>query len=297
MVPILPCIGWSPSGKPYNVPSDEIALEAVTHLGAVKLFIISLSGGLKGDLPVQTEGLESGHSAGSSDGNSYRNSLRLTLQEAERILDHHRNAPWSKPLAELDLALRASRAGVERVHLIDGAEEGAILKELFSNLGTGIMIYGDEYESIRPIRSKDIPDILRLMEPLMRQGILLKRTGEDIQQKKGDYAVFVIDGQIHACGALHNWGEGQGEIAALATDSAWADRGLGSRMVRYFLARAEKAKLHRVFVLTTRTHDWFESLGFKEVPLESLPERKRMAYDRHRRSAIFALDLQEFSPP
>jgi amino-acid N-acetyltransferase len=47
MVPIIPCIGWSPSGKPYNVPSDEIALSAAANLGAVKLFIISVSGGVK----------------------------------------------------------------------------------------------------------------------------------------------------------------------------------------------------------------------------------------------------------
>ena len=40
MVPILPCIGWSPAGKPYNVPSDEIALAVSAALGAVKLFIV-----------------------------------------------------------------------------------------------------------------------------------------------------------------------------------------------------------------------------------------------------------------
>ena len=43
MVPILPCIGWSPAGKPYNVPSDEIALEAATKLKAIKLFVVSMS--------------------------------------------------------------------------------------------------------------------------------------------------------------------------------------------------------------------------------------------------------------
>ena len=46
-VPILPCIGWSPAGKPYNVPSDEIALAVSAALGAVKLFIVSVHGGLR----------------------------------------------------------------------------------------------------------------------------------------------------------------------------------------------------------------------------------------------------------
>ncbi len=42
MVPILPCIGWSPSGKPYNVPSAEIALAAASALKAEKLFFLSV---------------------------------------------------------------------------------------------------------------------------------------------------------------------------------------------------------------------------------------------------------------
>jgi amino-acid N-acetyltransferase len=103
--------------------------------------------------------------------------------------------------------------------------------------------------------------------------------------------VFEIDGQIHACGALHDWGEGQGEIAAIATDPAYVDLGLGRRIVRYFLERAEKIALRRVFVLTTRTHDWFESLGFREAPVATLPEKKRKFYDKNRNSKVFALEL------
>jgi amino-acid N-acetyltransferase len=38
MVPVLPCIGRSPSGKSYNVPSDEIALAVSAALNAAKLF-------------------------------------------------------------------------------------------------------------------------------------------------------------------------------------------------------------------------------------------------------------------
>jgi amino-acid N-acetyltransferase len=82
-----------------------------------------------------------------------------------------------------------------------------------------------------------------------------------------------------------------GEIAAIATDPAYADMGLGRRMVRFLIERAEKQGLRRVFVLTTRTHDWFESLGFKECSVESLPPLRRKNYDRRRNSKVFALDL------
>jgi amino-acid N-acetyltransferase len=284
MVPILPCIGYSPSGKPYNVPSDEIALEASVALGAVKLFIVSVHQGLRGGDYKIPENIE-------LDGQG--RIVRLTPQEAEAVLElNSRNGEPDKPLTELCLALKASRSGVERVHLIDGREEGAVLRELFSNLGAGTMVYADEYEAIRSLKTADIPDILRLMEPLMQQGLLVRRNAEDIQEKKADYVVFEVDGSIHACAALHNRGEGQGEIAAVATDPAYTDMGLGRRMVRFLIDRATKQDFRRVFVLTTRTHDWFESLGFKECSVESLPLSRRKNYDQSRNSKIFALDLR-----
>jgi amino-acid N-acetyltransferase len=288
LIPILPCIGWSSAGKPYNVSSDEIALAASAALGAVKLFIVSVNRGLRaGDyaIPGDIEVGEKGRI------------VRLTPQEAEAVLEmnQEREAAGTgpggidMPLSELRLALRASKAGIERVHIINGREEGAILRELFSNLGAGTMVYADEYESIRDLKTADIPDVLRLMEPLMNQGILIRRRSEDIQEKKTDYMVFEVDGSVHACGALHDWGEGQGEIAAIATDPTYADMGLGRRIVRCLIDRAAREGFRRVFVLTTRTQDWFESLGFREDSPESLPVLRRASYDRDRKSKVFTL--------
>jgi amino-acid N-acetyltransferase len=180
---------------------------------------------------------------------------------------------------------------VERVHLVDGRDEGAVLRELFSNLGVGTMIYADEYESIRPFNVDDAAEVMRLMEPLMARGILLRRTADEVLEKRDDYVVYDVDGSVHACGALHDWGEGQGEIAAIATDPAYADLGLGRRIVRYLIDRAGKRGFRRVFVLTTKTHDWFELLGFREANVDSLPERKKRHYDEKRRSKVFALEL------
>ena len=283
MIPILPCIGWSPAGKPYNVSSDEIAFQAASKLQAIKLFIVSLSGGIrKGNYNIP-DSIETGENG---------RVIRLTPAEAAKIAEANSHIRSDdKALNELKLAIKASVAGVERIHIIYGAEEGAVLKELFSNLGAGTMVYADEYESIRALHSKDIPDILRLMEPLMQDGFLIRRSQEDIQNKKDDYAVFEIDGRIHACGALHDWGENQGEIAAIATDPGFSDLGLGRRIVHYLVEKAGKAGMRRVFVLTTRTHDWFESLGFRESSVESLPLKKRAIYNTLRNSKVFSLDL------
>ncbi len=291
MVPILPCIGWSPSGKPYNLPSDEIALAACKALGAAKFFIVSADGGIRAErhrLPKQVQTLEEGRVP------------RLTPAEAEEILalnpppaarSGEADPEAARAVAELAIAVKACQAGTERVHLVDGREEGAILRELFSNLGVGTMIYADEYESIRPMEGRDVQEIVRLMEPLIAAGFLIRRGPEDVLEKKDDYVVYEVDGSVHACGALHDWGEGQAEIAAIATDPVYGDLGLGRRIVKYLIERAARTGFKRTFVLTTRTHDWFESLGFREVPVASLPERKRRVYDEKRKSKAFALEL------
>ena len=284
MIPVIPCIGWNPSGRPYNVFSDEIAAAASASLGANKFFIISLAGALNKKILKVPDSIDTGESS---------RITRLTPHEAESIIELNkgRSGIEQKPLKDLSLALRVLKAGVERVHLVNGAEEGAVLKELFSNLGSGTMIYAGEYESIRAMHSSDIPDILRLMEPLMQEGYLVRRSAFDIQEKKDDYIVFEIDGRIRACAALHNWGENQCEIAALAADPAYSDLGIGRRIVNYFIERAAKTGMKRIFVLTTRTHDWFESLGFREATPESLPEMKRRVYDKKRNSKVFALQI------
>lgn len=291
MIPILPCIGWSPSGKPYNVPSDEIALAVAIKLKAVKLFIVSSHGAVSTKNINTIENLDL-----RPDGSL----IRLTPAQTQALIkanaeDKVKNNACSDLkmtyLRELKLALRAIKAGVNRVQIIDGREEGSVLKELFSNMGAGMMIYADEYDSVRAFHSRDLPDILRLMEPLMYKGNLVRRSAEQIQDKKDDYSVLEIDGSIRACGALHDWGENQGEIAAIATDPQYTDLGLGKMIVGYFIEKARKNKMRRVFALTTQTQDWFESLGFKEATVESLPEKKRKVYDHSRKSKVIALEL------
>jgi amino-acid N-acetyltransferase len=293
-VPILPCIGWGPSGKSYNVSSDELALAASAALGAIKLFIVSAGPGIGTELTLP-EGVETAENGKPG---------RLTPAEAEAILelnlrfrpemqvqpDALQAAGAPAELSRLDLALAASKAGVERIHLVDGREEGAVLGELFSNLGSGTMIYADEYEAVRPLKTGDIPGLLRIMKPLVRQGVLIPRSPGDILDKKEDFFVFGIDGRAHACGALHCWGN-QGEIAALAVDPAYADRGLGSRMLRFLINKAKKDGLVRVFLLTTKTQDWFESFGFRESGPDVLPAKRAKNYDGKRNSKVFVLEL------
>ena len=287
MIPIFPCIGWNAAGKPYNLSSDDIALAVAEALQAEKLFFVTDSDGFLETRFKLPSGLVK-----NSDGRV----ARLSLEEAEEVLNLNSDNP-DPDLKYLALALAACRKGTERAHVVDGRMEGAILREIFSNLGVGTMIYGNaEYESIRPMRAEDVSSVLRLMQPLVEEGVLIKRTGNDLIARQGDFVVYSIDDVVHACGALHDYGEGQGEIAAIATNPVYRHLSMGRKIVSYLVDKAEKLGMTRVFALTTRTVDWFEQLGFTETDLESLPARKRETYDHARKSRIFALQLQDRKP-
>jgi amino-acid N-acetyltransferase len=174
--------------------------------------------------------------------------------------------------------------------------EGAILREIFSNLGIGTMVYGNDYESIRPMKAVDIGNVLRLMQPLVEEGILIKRTESELMARQSDFVVYSIDDVVHACGALHDYGEGQGEIAAIATNPVYGHLSMGRKILTYLVQKAVKLGMTRVFALTTRTVDWFEQLGFVESDLESLPARRREIYNHSRKSRIFALELKDQKP-
>src|SRR5215475_10691524 len=286
MIPIFPCIGWNAAGKPYNLSSDDIAMAVAEGLQAEKLFFVTDSDGFmetRFDLP---SGLVK-----NSDGRV----ARLSLEEAEEVLKLNASNP-DPDLKYLELALAACRKGTKHAHIVDDRMEGAILREIFSNLGIGTMVYGNDYESIRPMKVDDIGDVLRLMQPLVQEGILVKRSEEELMARHGDFVVYSIDDVVHACGALHDYGDGQAEIAAIATDPVYSHLSMGRKIVSYLIDKAEKLGLARVFVLTTRTTDWFEQLGFVESNLDSLPAKKRDSYNHARKSRIFALELKDRKP-
>jgi amino-acid N-acetyltransferase len=220
---------------------------------------------------------------------------RLSLEEAQEVLDL--NAGNTDPdLSYLAMALAACQKGTERAHILDGRMEGAILREIFSNLGIGTMVYGREYEAIRPMKADDIGDVLRLMQPLMAEGILVSRTEDDLLARQADFVVYSIDDVVHACGALHDYGEGQAEIAAIATNPVYSHLSMGRKILSFLIEKAAKMGITRVFVLTTRTLDWFERVGFVETELETLPAKKRQTYNHARKSRIFALELKDLKP-
>jgi amino-acid N-acetyltransferase len=279
-VPILPCIGWGPTGRPYNIASNELAVIVASRLGAEKLFFITAEDGIFAKNYRVPEGIPVSPTGRISN---------LSLSDLEVFFAANPDA--GRP-PHLEQARRACEAGVERVHILNGKTDGVLLKEIFSNLGSGTMVYSNRYSGIRPMKHNDVSEVLRVMEPFVKQGILVPRSEEVLSDTCKDYIVFEVDGAIHASAALHRYTDTCGEIAAIAVEENYSHLGVGPRLVDYLCELARKSGIARVFVLTTRTTDWFLSLGFEEGDLSSLPEQKRAAYSLERKSKILIKNLE-----
>jgi amino-acid N-acetyltransferase len=273
-IPIFPCIGWNAKGDPYNISSDELAKVIAVELKASKLFFITADTVLSNKnckVPSAMILPEDGRIS------------KLSMGQAQQLLEAN---PENPQMGRIETALHACKQGVNRVHILDGTSDGAVLKEIFSNLGIGTMIHNNTYEKIREMENQDISSVLSLMKPFIDNGNLIPRSRQDLEEKKGDYVVYSMDGIIHGCGALHSYSDELAEIAALAVDRKFVHLKIGGKIVSYLLEQAQNRGLKRVFVLTTQTSDWFQALGFEAADVEDLPEDKRAQYNKDRNSRV-----------
>ena len=121
-VPVVASIAVDDTGQAYNVNADVVAAELAIELGAEKLVFINDVPGLigpTGDL--------------------------LSELSAQQCLDllAQGGVVEGGMIPKLESAVDALRAGVKRVHLVDGRVEHSLVLELFTPEGVGTMIAPD----------------------------------------------------------------------------------------------------------------------------------------------------------
>ncbi|MCB9496184.1 MAG: amino-acid N-acetyltransferase [Fibrobacteria bacterium] len=282
-VPIVPNIGWNAVGKPYNVSSSQLAMEMAIQLGANKLFFLC---DVRPDLADDLELPEDVHLR--------ENGLleSVTMAQAQELLGRNPDRIRQPFRDYVERGVEACRKGVRRTHIVDGQEDGALLREVFSQDGIGTMVYANEYDHIRRATLTDVQDIQRLQEPYVKQGVLVPRSADVIAAKIADYAVYEVDGFVQGGAALHLFPDGSAEIAAVAVSEHLRRWGIGRKLVQYLMDRAHRLGLDRVFLLTTQTSDWFAELGFVRGDLGDLPQEKAATYSHQRGSLIFVRTLR-----
>lgn len=195
-------------------------------------------------------------------------------------------------LSELAAAAFVCRRGVQRVHLLDGTIGGVLLLELFKRDGMGTMVASDLYEGTRMAKLTDLSGIKQILQPLVESGALVRRTDEELLKALDSFYVVEREGQIIACAALFPFfKEKCGEVAAIAVSSECRGQGQGDKLLDYIEKKAASLGLDMLFLLTTRTADWFKSRGFRECSIEMIPEERRKRINLSRNSKYYMKKL------
>ena len=274
---LLSPFGFSPTGEAFNLTMEDVATSAAIALQADKLLFVTEVEGIHEDLNDPNSAIDT----------------ELALADAERML---RELP--APTQPTDVAfylrhcVRACRNGVERSHILPFAVDGALLQEVYTHDGIGTMLVDEKLESLREAVSDDIGGILSLIEPLERDGTLVKRDRTEIERDIALYTVIEHDGVIFGCAALYPYPEAKtAEMAALTVSAAVQGQGDGERILKRIEQRAKAQGLSSIFVLTTRTMHWFIKRGFQQVDPDWLPEARKRKYNRDRRSQVLVKKL------
>jgi amino-acid N-acetyltransferase len=266
IIPVLPPLGFDGDGKTYRVNSDSVALAAADALKAAKLmFITTQDGILVGERVIR----------------------QMPVTDLESVLALQKAEVHPAMLSKAIHAVAACKAGVPRVHVINGGVEEGLLAEVFTNEGVGTLIYGNEFQQIRRALKKDVRSILNLTKSSVASDELVKRTRSSIEKQLNEYYIFEIDKNPVACVALHGFpDQNKGELACLYVSPAHENQGIGRKLIQFVENKARELGFNDLITLSTQAFTYFQSKGgFVEGTPDDLPPVRREKYDQSGRNS------------
>lgn len=267
-------VAVSVTGESFNLTSEEIATQLAIKLKAEKMIGFCSSQGVTND-------------DGDIVSELFPNEAQARAEAQEEKGDYN-----SGTVRFLRGAVKACRSGVRRCHLISYQEDGALLQELFSRDGIGTQIVMESAEQIRRATINDIGGILELIRPLEQQGILVRRSREQLEMEIDKFTIIQRDNTTIACAALYPFPEEKiGEMACVAVHPDYRSSSRGEVLLERIAAQAKQSGLSKLFVLTTRSIHWFQERGFTPVDIDLLPESKKQLYNYQRKSKVLMADL------
>ena len=265
---ILPPLGFSPTGEIFNLSAEAVALAAAVALKADKLIFLT------------PQALLDAHKTPIHELTPTQAS-QMSHDPQYHCLHHILNA-----------SAQACQQGIRRTHLLNSQDNGAILKELFTRDGTGTLLSEELFEHIRSAQIEDVQGILALIEPLERQGLLIRRSRERLEIEIHHFVIIERDGAVIGCAALYPYAKDKmGEIACLAIDPAYQGAKRGAQLLQYLENKACELQIFLLLVLTTQSAHWFIEQGFSEKTLSDVPIQRAALYNFQRNSKIFIKPL------
>lgn len=267
-------VAVSVTGESFNLVSEDVATQLAVKLKAEKMIgFCSSQGVINTDGDIISE--------------LFPNEAQERIAQMEAAGDYQ-----SGTVRFLRGAVKACRSGVRRSHLISYQEDGALVQELFSREGIGTQVVMESAEQVRRATINDIGGILELITPLEQQGILVRRSREQLEMEIDKFTIIERDNLTIACAALYPFlDEKIGEMACVAVHPDYRSSSRGEMLLDRVALQAKQMGLERLFVLTTRSIHWFQERGFKPAEVEALPIQKQEMYNYQRRSKILLTDL------
>lgn len=256
--------GFSPSGEIYYIDPFDLTLEVAKSIEVEKIIVV-------GESIFQDKG-------------DIMREWRPSLELAPELL-----TPYQSKL--VNFCTQALLAGIQRVHLLLASEPGAIAQELYTRDGCGTMATLELYEQIRMAVADDASGIFELIQPLEKEGILVRRPREQIETEINHFTVIERDHSVIGCCAFYQYPAGFAELACFVISKKYRARKQGDALLEHMVRKATHEGVTKLFVLTTQTADWFMERGFKKAALEDLPVEKQTLYNMQRNSQIFIREL------
>lgn len=271
-VALVSPLGYSPTGEVFNLSGEDVATQVAISLDADKLIFLTEAGVLRDPKHGVLE--------------------QLTVPAATELLETASDLP--EELANhLRSAIDACNARDLRVHLVDRQDDGGLLTELFTRQGIGTLVSREPLERLRAATLDDVGGIHALLEPLEGEGILVHRAREHLELEIDRFRVLEADGLIIGTAALYPFEPDAAEIACLALHEDYRGRGRGDRLLQEMERLAQEQGIRRVFVLTTRTAQWFQERGYAPGRVEDLPAGRQSRYNQARNSRVFTRVLAQ----
>jgi amino-acid N-acetyltransferase len=269
---LLSPLGYSTSGQVFNLAADELATDVALAMDAEKLIVFNKQGALSSD---QGE--------------------RISIMSPAELEGHLDNGAQ-----HLRSIMRACRGGILSCQLVSYAEDGALLRELYTAAGSGTQIRETYGAFIRDAVSADVGSIVEVIRPLEENGVLVRRSRARLEEEIGHFLVADIDNNLVGCCAVYPY-DAVAELACVAVHPSYRDSsalhsrgrsaGVGPSLLAAAEQRARDAGASRLFVLTTQAQDWFLDHGFVDATTEVLPGQKQALYNYQRNARVMIKDL------
>jgi len=124
-----------------------------------------------------------------------------------------------------------------------------------------------------PASEEHIDDILRILDPFIKSGVVLPREKKEILKVIDNFFVAETDNIIIGCVAIKDYSDGLYEIRSLAVAKEYNNKGIGKNLIAMAVENiVANRNPKQIFALTLRP-EVFQKVGFKMASKSQFPKK------------------------